>query len=103
MTNTQYREVVLRALAHLNSGEITEAIACFAEEFQFRDRGLGLEFKNQRRLAEFFRKIRELYPDFTLQTDQIIVSSDHLIAEWTLRTTLTEPFYGGQSRKVAIV
>ena len=108
MTNAQLDkavngEVVLNALTHLNDGEITDAIACFAEEFQFRDRGLGLEFKKPRRLAEFFRKTRELYPDSTLQTDRVIVSGGDVITEWTLRTTLTEPFYGGQPRKVPIV
>jgi len=25
---------------------------------------------------------------------------DHVVTEWTLRTTMTEPFYGGLSRKV---
>ena len=78
-------------------------VACFAEKFQFNDRGIGLEFNNPRRLAEFFRKTREYYPDSSLQTDKVIVSSEHVITEWTLRFTLTEPFYGGQSRKLPIV
>lgn len=95
-------EVVLTALRHLKNGEITDAIACFASKFQFNDRGIGLEFKNLRRLAEFFRKARELYPDSSLQTDTIIVSGENVIIEWTLRNTLTEPFFGGLSRKVPI-
>jgi hypothetical protein len=53
-------------------------------------------------LAEFFQKINELYPDSSLQTDRILVSSDYVVIEWTLRATLTEPFYGGRSRKVPI-
>jgi len=96
-------EVVLAALEHLRKDEITDVIACFAEKFQFNDRGIGLEFNNPRRLAEFFRKTREYYPDSSLQTDKVIVSSEHVITEWTLRFTLTEPFYGGQSRKLPIV
>jgi ketosteroid isomerase-like protein len=95
-------EVVLTALTHLTKGEITDVIACFAERFEFNDRGLGLKFNNPRRLAEFFRKERELYPDSSLQTDKIIVSGNHVIIEWTLRNTLTEPFYGGLKRKVPI-
>jgi len=35
--------------------------------------------------------------------DKVIVSGEHVIIEWTLRFTLTEPFYGGQSRRVPIV
>jgi hypothetical protein len=30
-------------------------------------------------LSEFFRKPRELYPDYFLQADQTIVSAEHVI------------------------
>jgi steroid delta-isomerase-like uncharacterized protein len=96
------REVVCTVLMHLENGKIGDATACFAEEFEFKDRGIGLEFKNKERLAEFFQKTRELYPDSSLQTDAIFVSGDHVITEWTLKTTITEPFYGGLSRKVPV-
>jgi hypothetical protein len=36
-------EVVLTALTHLTKGEITDVIACFAERFEFNDRGAGTE------------------------------------------------------------
>jgi len=96
------RGMVLTVLMHLKNGKINDATACFAEKFEFKDRGIGLEFKDRERLAEFFQKTRELYPDSSLQTDTIFVSGDHVITEWTLETTLTEPFYGGLSRKVPI-
>jgi len=95
-------EVVCTALMHLENGKISDATACFAEQFAFKDRGIGLEFKNRERLAEFFEKIRELYPDSSLRTDTILVSGEHVITEWTLKTTITEPFYGGLSRKVPV-
>jgi len=95
-------EVVWTVLMHLRNGKISDATACFAEKFEFNDRGIGLEFKNRERLAEFFQKTRELYPDSSLQTDTIFVSGDHVITEWTLETTLMEPFYGGLSRKVPV-
>jgi hypothetical protein len=59
--------VVLTVLERLQNGSIDDAIACFAEEFSFKDHGIGLEFKNKERLSEFFRKARELYPDSLLQ------------------------------------
>ena len=96
-------EVVETALTHLNRGEITEVLACFAEKFRFNDRGIGVEFTNQRRLAEFFRKTREFYPDSSLQMDRVVVSGEHVTAEWKLRFSFTEPFYGGQSLRVPIV
>ena len=96
------REVVCTVLMHLENGKIGGATACFAEKFEFKDRGIGLEFKNKERLAEFFQKTRELYPDSSLQTDAILVSGEHVITEWTRKTTITEPFYGGLSRKVPI-
>jgi hypothetical protein len=32
---------------HLKNGKISDAIACFAKEFEFKDRGIGLEFKDR--------------------------------------------------------
>jgi len=93
---------VLTVLTDLKNGKIDDAIAHFAEEFRFKDHGMGLEFRDKERLAEFFQKTRELYPDSWLQTDTILVSGDHVISEWTLETTLQEPFYGGLSRKVRV-
>jgi hypothetical protein len=61
--------MVLTVLSHLKNGKIEEALAGFAQEFRFKDHGIGLEFKDKDRLAEFFYKIRELYPDSFLQTD----------------------------------
>jgi hypothetical protein len=90
--------VVLTALTYLKNGKIVDAIACFAEEFRFKDHGMGLEFKDKERLTEFFQKTQELYPDSLLLTDTIFVSGDDVITEWTLQATLTEPFYGELSR-----
>ena len=94
--------VALTVLTHLKNEKIGDAIANFAEQFRFKDHGIGLEFQDKEQLAEFFRKTRELYPDSFLQTDAIFVSGDRVIIEWTLRTTLVEPFYGGLLRKVPI-
>jgi len=94
--------VLLTVLSQLNNGKIEEALAGFAEQFRFKDHGIGLEFKDKERLAEFFYKTRELYPDSFLQTDTICVSGNRVIAEWTLRFTLTEPFYGGLKRTVKV-
>jgi steroid delta-isomerase-like uncharacterized protein len=94
--------VVLTALTHLKSGKIEDALAGFAEAFRFKDHGIGLEFKDKERLAEFFHKTRELYPDSLLLTDTIFVSGNDVITEWTLQATLTEPFFGGLSRRVPV-
>ena len=94
--------VALSVLAHLKNGKVGDAIACFADEFRFQDHGMGLEFKDKERLTEFFQKTQALYPDSSLLADAIFVSGDHLIIQWTLQATLTEPFYGGLSRKVPI-
>jgi hypothetical protein len=66
------------ALMHLKQGKIRDAAACFAEKFQYKDRGIGLELKHRERLAEFFQKTRELYPDSSLQTDRILVNGDYV-------------------------
>ena len=94
--------MVLTVLTHLKNGKVDDAIALFAEEFRFHDYGIGLQFKGKERLAEFFRKNRELYPDAELQPDTIFLRGDRVVAEWTLRATLVEPFHGGLSCKVPI-
>ena len=94
--------VVLAVLQHLRNGQIDHATDCFAEEFRFKDHGIGLEFKEKERLAEFFEKMREFYPHSSIVTDAIFVSGEDVIAEWTLQATLTEPFYGRLSRKVPV-
>ena len=94
--------VVLTVLSQLKNGKIEEALAGFAEEFQFKDHGIGLEFRNKERLAEFFYKTRELYPDSFLETNTLFVSGSRVITEWTLRFTLTEPFFGGLKRNLKV-
>ena len=96
-------QVVLPVLTRLDNGNIDDAIARFAEEFTFKDRGIGLEFKDKGRLTEFFQKTREYFPDSSLQVDSILMSLDHVVSEWTLHTSVTEPFYGALSRKVPIL
>ena len=95
-------EVVLTVLSQLKNGKIEEALASFAKQFRFKDHGIGLEFKDKERLAEFYYKTRELYPDYFLQTDSIFVSGSRVITEWTLRFTLTEPFFGGLKRNLKV-
>jgi len=94
--------VVLTVLSQLKNGKIEEALADFAEQFRFKDHGIGLEFKDKERLGEFFHKTRELYPDSFLHTDTIFVSGSRVITEWTLQFTVTEPFYGGLKRTVKV-
>jgi steroid delta-isomerase-like uncharacterized protein len=99
---TPSEEVVLTAVTNLNSGRINEAIANFAEEFRFKDHGIDLDFNDKERLAEFFQKTREFYPDSFMQTDTIFVSGDRVVVEWTVRATLIEPYLGRLSRTVPI-
>jgi len=94
--------VVLTVLSQLKNGKIEEALAGFAEQFRFKDHGIGLEFKDKERLGEFFHKTRELYPDSFLHTDTIFVSGSRVITEWTLQFTVTEPFYCGLKRTVKV-
>jgi predicted SnoaL-like aldol condensation-catalyzing enzyme len=95
-------EVALAALTHLQEGEISEATSYFAERFQFNDHGIELEFTDLGQLADFFKKDRELYPDSSLRTDKVLASGDYVTIQWMRHTVLTEPFFGGLSRKVPI-
>jgi steroid delta-isomerase-like uncharacterized protein len=99
---TASEELVLPVLTRRKNGKIDDVVACFAEQFSFKDRGIGLEFKDKQRLAEFFQKTRELFPDSSLQLESIFVGPDHVVCEWTLCATLTEPFYGRLTRTVQV-
>jgi ketosteroid isomerase-like protein len=79
-----------------------DAAALFAAGFRYRDHGIGLEFSDKQRLSEFFQKTRELYPDYSLQTDEVFVSGDRVITQWTVHVTVTEPFYAGLTRRLPI-
>ena len=94
--------VVLTVLTHLKNGKIDDATALFAEDFWFKDHGIGLEFRDKERLGEFFYKTRELYPDSVLLTETVFVSGDHVITKWILKNTLREPFCGQLSREVRV-
>jgi predicted SnoaL-like aldol condensation-catalyzing enzyme len=95
-------EVVLAVLTHLQNGELNEATSCFVERFQFNDHGIELEFTDSGRLADFFKKDRELYPESSLRTDRVLVSGDYVSIQWMRYTVLTEPCFGGLTRKVPI-
>jgi len=94
--------MVLTVLLDLNNGKVDDAVAPFAEEFTFKDQGLGLEFKDRKQLAEFFNKTRELYPNATWKTDKVFLSDENVIVAWTLQFTLLEPFYDSLSRKLPV-
>ena len=95
-------ELVSAIFSYLNDGQITDALSLFADDFSFKDHGIGLEFNTKERLAEFFHKARELYPDMFLHTDTMFVSRDHALTEWTLQATVTEQFFANLRRKVPI-
>jgi len=89
-------------VVHADRGQAEDAAASFAVGFRYKDHGIGLEFSDKQRLTEFFQKTRELYPDYSLQTDQVFVNGDHVITQWMLQVTLTEPFFGGLTRRIPI-
>jgi steroid delta-isomerase-like uncharacterized protein len=95
-------KLVSEVLTHLNQEQIEDATAGFAADFRYQDHGIRLDFRDKERLTEFFRKTRQLYPDYYVRTDHTFVSGEHVITQWTLQVTITEPFYGGLSRKLPL-
>ena len=51
-------EVIVNVLEERANGEIKNAIIHFADEFQFKDYGIGLEFHDKKSLDELFEKTR---------------------------------------------
>src|SRR5262249_18417300 len=73
---TAQEQMVLSVVRDLGTGQGNEAPSHFADDFRLKDNGIGLEFKDKQRLAEFFQKARELYPESVLQTNRIFLSGD---------------------------
>jgi steroid delta-isomerase-like uncharacterized protein len=88
------------ALAAWRQGNFVEVVDQFDDQFTFNDHALGLEFMDKGRLTEFLAKIRELFPDSERRDNTIFSNGDHVISEWTLTATKTEPFLDGRLRKV---
>ena len=101
-TATSPERVIRNVLEGRANGQIGDTTADFADQFQYKDYGIDLEFHDKKSLAEFFRKTREFYPDSSIHIDAIFVSGDCAIGEWTFQTTLAEPFFGGQTWKVPV-
>jgi steroid delta-isomerase-like uncharacterized protein len=95
-------QVAVNVLKARTNGQIDDAIAGVAEKFLFKEYGLGLEFNDRNGLTEFFQKARELYPESLVEIGAVFASGDRVIAEWTLNTTLSEPFVGGLTRRIRI-
>ncbi|SRR5258707_11588518 len=94
--------ILQTALAAWRQGNFVAATDQFNDQFTFTDHALRLEFKDKGRLTEFLAKICELFPDSERRDSTIFSSGDRVISEWTLTATQTEPFPGGQLRKVPI-
>src|SRR5262245_21778984 len=95
-------DVVLSILEKLGAGNIDDALESFAEDFTFKDRGIGLEFKTKERLTEFFYKAKDLYSDSSLRTTTIFENGENVVIEWSLQFTVTQPFYGHLSRELPV-
>ena len=91
--------LVSAVLKQLNCGYAGDVAASFALGFRYKDHGIGLEFSDKGRLTEFFQKTRELYPDYSAQSDKVFVIGDHVITQWTAHFTITERFYAGLTRR----
>jgi hypothetical protein len=95
------KRALLSVLAALNEGKFSKAVDQFDDHFKFTDHALGLEFIDKRRLIEFFRKSRELFPDTMVEADDTSECGDHATVEWKLTSTHLLS-YGSLQRRVSI-
>ena len=59
-------KIVLAVVSHLNEGQIDDALALFADEFSFKDHGVGLEFNTKDRPGRIFQKGTRTLPGYVL-------------------------------------
>ena len=77
-------DVLQSVLAALNQANISRAVDQFADDFAFNDYALDLEFRDKKRLTEFFQKTCELFPDTVVELISTFECGDYAIAEWKL-------------------
>jgi hypothetical protein len=94
-------KILQSALAALNEGRSSDAVAQFHDCFTFNDHALALEFTDKPRLTEFLQKSRELFPDTALDIVSLHESGNFAIARWKLTGTQTIP-YGSTSYRLPI-
>ena len=67
------------ALTAWRQGNFVEVVDQFNDQFTFTDYALELEFKDKRRLSEFFAKIRDRFPGSERKDNIIFSGGDHII------------------------
>ena len=82
----------------LNQGTISQAVDQFDDNLTFNDHALGLDFTDKGRLAEFFAKCREYFPDTAVEVISNLSCGDRVVVEWKLHATETMPFGRTQFR-----
>lgn len=71
--------ILQSALADLSDPRISEVVEQFADHFTFNDHALALELKNKGRLAKFFEKSREVFPDSAFEIGFMFQTGDRAI------------------------
>ena len=95
------QHIVRSVLAALSRKEISVAIDQFDDRFTFNDCALGLEFSDKGHLREYFVKVRELFPDTTIEVISTFESGYSAFAEW--KVTATRPTsYGSVKLRLPI-
>jgi len=85
------RSILQAVVDALTDGRVLEAVERFHDRFKFKDHALDLEFTEKKRLIEFFKKSRELFPDVALKIVSLFESGDHAVAEWKVAATRKVP------------
>jgi steroid delta-isomerase-like uncharacterized protein len=93
-TITSHAEIGRRVLLAVDDGQIENAVEQFDEDFLLRDNGLDLELRDRPRLAGFFRKRRDIFPEVHCELNSTIVNEDCAVLQWTLTGFVLSAFYG---------
>jgi ketosteroid isomerase-like protein len=83
------RQTLQLALDALREGNISQVLQQMADDFNFRDQTLTLEFTDKLHLKTFLEKSRELFPGASLEVVSLVEQENHAIAQWKLPATQT--------------
>lgn len=101
-TNATPAEIVRYFLLCLDKNQVERAVEHFGEDFVMRDYGLDLEFRDKSRLADFFQKRRDLFPEVHFNLENILADKNIVVLQWSLYGFAEAGSYGQRVFKVHV-
>src|ERR1700693_4954745 len=84
------KEIARKSIAFFNEGKIAEALDDWADDAELVT-PLAPGLKGKEAIAEYWRQMRESFPDAKVTVHRMVVEGDTVVTEYTFTGTNTGP------------